>query len=66
MRRRRSTEEQNIGFIKLADAGVDVADLCSTEDFSTKKPCRWPLGSSAGPTGKEASCGQGGASHLVQ
>ena len=41
MRKSRYTEEQIIGFIKQADAGVGVADLCRKEGFSTATFYKW-------------------------
>ena len=41
MRKSRYTEEQIIGFIKQADAGVNVADLCRKERFSTATFYKW-------------------------
>ncbi len=41
MRKSRYTEEQIIGFIKQADAGVNVADLCRREGFITATFYRW-------------------------
>jgi putative transposase len=41
MRKSRYTEEQIIGFIKQAEAGVSVADLCRREDFSTATFYKW-------------------------
>ncbi len=41
MRKSRYTEEQIIGFIKQADAGVSVADLCRKEGFSTATFYKW-------------------------
>ena len=35
MRKSRYTDEQIIGFIRQADAGVSVADLCRKEGFSS-------------------------------
>jgi putative transposase len=35
MRKSRFTDEQIIGFIKQADAGMSVADLCRREGFSS-------------------------------
>lgn len=35
MRKSRYTDEQIIGFIKQADAGMSVADLCRREGFSS-------------------------------
>jgi putative transposase len=35
------TEEQIIGFIRQADAGVNVADLCRKEGFSTGTFYKW-------------------------
>lgn len=39
--RGRYTEEQIIGFIKQADAGVNVAELCRKEVFSTATFYKW-------------------------
>lgn len=41
MRKSRYTEEQIIGFIKQADAGVNVADLCRKEGFSAATFYKW-------------------------
>ena len=41
MRKSRFTEEQIIGFIRQADAGVNVADLCRKEGFSTVSFYKW-------------------------
>jgi putative transposase len=41
MRKSRFTEEQIIGFIRQADAGVNVADLCRKEGFSTATFYKW-------------------------
>lgn len=41
MRKSRYTEEQIIGFIKPADAGVNVADRCRKEGFSTATFYKW-------------------------
>jgi putative transposase len=41
MRKSRYTEEQIIGFIKQADAGVNVAELCRKEGFSTATFYKW-------------------------
>ena len=41
MRKSRFTEEQIIGFIKQADAGVNVAELCRKEGFSTATFYKW-------------------------
>jgi putative transposase len=41
MRKSRYTEEQIIGFIKQADAGVSVADLCRKEGLSTATFYKW-------------------------
>jgi putative transposase len=41
MRKSRYTEEQIIGFIKQADAGVNVADLCRKEGFGTATFYKW-------------------------
>ena len=41
MRKSRYTEEQIIGFIKQADAGMNVADLCRKEGFSTATFYKW-------------------------
>jgi len=41
MRKSRYTEEQIIGFIKLADAGVNVAELCRKEGFSQATFYKW-------------------------
>ena len=41
MRKSRYTEEQIIGFIKQADAGVNVADLCRKEGFSSGTFYKW-------------------------
>jgi putative transposase len=41
MRKSRFSQEQIIGFIKQADAGVNVADLCRKEGFSTATFYKW-------------------------
>ncbi|MDM7456947.1 MAG: IS3 family transposase [Tepidimonas sp.] len=41
MRKSRFTQEQIIGFIKQADAGVNVAELCRKEGFSTATFYKW-------------------------
>jgi len=41
MRKSRFTEERIIGFIRQADAGVNVADLCRKEGFSTATFYKW-------------------------
>ncbi len=41
MRKSRYTEEQIIGFIKQADAGVSVADLCRREGCGTAMFYKW-------------------------
>lgn len=41
MRKSRYTEERIIGFIKQADAGVSVADLCRREGFGTATFYKW-------------------------
>jgi putative transposase len=41
MSKSRFTEEQIIGFIRQADAGVNVADLCHKEGFSTATFYKW-------------------------
>ena len=41
MRKSRYTEEQIIGFIKQADAGVNVAELGRKEGFSTTTFYKW-------------------------
>lgn len=41
MRKSRYTEEQIIGFIKQADAGVNVAELCRKEGISTATFYKW-------------------------
>lgn len=41
MRKSRYTEEQIIGFINQVDAGVNVADLCRKEGFSTATLYKW-------------------------
>lgn len=42
MRKSRYTDEQIIGFIRQADAGVAVADLCRKEGFSSATFYKWP------------------------
>lgn len=41
MRKSRYTDEQIIGFIKQADAGMSVADLCRREGFSSATFYKW-------------------------
>ncbi|MDA8519958.1 IS3 family transposase [Acidovorax sp. NCPPB 4044] len=41
MRKSRFTDEQVIGFIKQADAGMSVADLCRREGFSSATFYKW-------------------------
>jgi len=41
MRKSRYTEEQIFGLIKQADAGVNVAELCRKEGFSTATFYKW-------------------------
>ena len=41
MRKSRYTDEQIIGFIRQADAGVSVADLCRKEGFSSATFYKW-------------------------
>lgn len=41
MRKSRYSEGQIIGFIKQADAGVSVAELCRKEGFSTATFYKW-------------------------
>ncbi|TSE23928.1 Transposase [Tepidimonas aquatica] len=41
MRKSRFTQEQINGFIKQADAGVNVAQLCRKEGFSTATFYKW-------------------------
>ena len=41
MRKSRYTDEQVIGFIKQADAGVNVAELCRKEGFSSATFYKW-------------------------
>lgn len=41
MRKSRFTEDQIIGFIKRANADVNVAELCRKEDFSTATFYKW-------------------------
>lgn len=41
MRKSRFTDEQVIGFIKQADAGMSVEDLCRREGFSSATFCDW-------------------------
>ena len=41
MRKGRYTDEQIIGFIRQADAGVSVADLCRKEGFSSATFYKW-------------------------
>ena len=41
MRKSRYTDEQIIGFIRQAEAGVAVADLCRKEGFSSATFYKW-------------------------
>jgi putative transposase len=41
MRKCRFTDEQVTGFIKQADAGMSVADLCRRERFSSATFYKW-------------------------
>jgi putative transposase len=41
MRKSRFTDEQIIGFLKQADAGVPVADLCRSGGFSDTTFYKW-------------------------
>ena len=41
MRKSRYTDEQIIGFIKQADAGMSVSDLCRREGFSSATIYKW-------------------------
>lgn len=41
MRKSRYTDEQVIGFIKEVDAGVNVADLCRREGFTSATFYKW-------------------------
>ena len=41
MRKSRYTEEQIIGFVRQAEAGVNVAELCRREGFSTATFYKW-------------------------
>jgi len=41
MRKSRYTDEQIIGFIRQADAGVNLADLCRKEGFSSATFYKW-------------------------
>ena len=41
MRKSRYTDEQIIGFIKQADAGMSVSDLCRREGFSSATFYKW-------------------------
>ena len=41
MRKSRYTDEQIIGFIKQADAGMSVVDLCRREGFSSATFYKW-------------------------
>ena len=41
MKRTRFTDEQIIGFIKQADAGMSVSDLCRREGFSSATFYKW-------------------------
>jgi len=37
----RFTEEQIIGFLKQADAGMPINELCRNGDFSNATFCKW-------------------------
>jgi putative transposase len=41
MRKSRFTEEQIIGFIKQAEAGMTIADLCRRHGFSNASFYKW-------------------------
>ena len=41
MRKSRFTDEQIIGFIKQAEAGMSVGDLCRTQGFSDATFYKW-------------------------
>lgn len=41
MRKSKSSEEQNIGFLRQADAGLPVAEICRKGAFSDETLYKW-------------------------